>query len=67
MTLLKELRQWRFSKAEPYGMMMFFDPSLEQPILRGLTVEEQKDYLDSVSSVSALGRPDEEEEQLCLE
>ena len=63
------VRNWRFVKAEPYGMLMWFDPSIETPGLRSRNGEEaslgalgdqgvdksnDQLYLDSMVSVSAL-------------
>ncbi len=38
------------------GFFMYFDASREMPGLRGLTEDEKIAYLDSVRSVSGIGR-----------
>ncbi len=40
--MMKELRAWRFMEAEPFGMLMWFDPLLEQPGLTVLSPEERE-------------------------
>ena len=48
------VRSWRISRAEPSGMMMWFDPSIEAPMLRSLTPEQRRSP-EGLEPLSPLG------------
>ncbi len=56
----KVLRSWRFTEAEPHGLMMWFDPATEDPSLRDLPRGGQSANLDKPISVSASEDEDED-------
>jgi len=66
---LKPLNAWRFTDAKPYGMMMWFDPSIEQPLLRSLADDElpkeslTDDPLGSIFSASGFDHTAKAESQ----
>ena len=49
-----KIRMWRISRADPWGLHLWFDPSCEVVMLRPLTDEEKGVRLDMHGSVSAL-------------
>ena len=50
-----KVRGWRLCRAEDsQGMLMWFDPFHEQPLLRALTRDEKSVRLDEHGSVSGL-------------
>ena len=49
---LKPLRAWRFASADPYGMTMWFDPSIEQPQLTYLNDAEKEILRKERESIS---------------
>ena len=58
------IRMWRISRATPFGLYVWFDPSKEVVVLRDLTEGEKAVILDKVSSVSALPQSDDSEDNL---
>ncbi len=50
----RPVESWRVASAEPFGLVVWFDPESERLTLRGLTRHEMYDRVDSVFSVSAL-------------
>ena len=38
---LKMVCSWRITNADPSGMMMWFDPTCEEPLLRSLPTEQR--------------------------
>jgi len=52
---------WRMCAAQDgRGLLMYFDPYLEEPSIRALTGPERADRLTSPLSVSALPEPEPE-------
>ncbi len=45
---------WRISRAEPSGLVMWFDPESEVPCIRPLTEAEKAVRVDSTVSVRGL-------------
>jgi len=57
--MTKIISNWRISRGDPSGLLLWFDPLTEVPLLRELTKGEQAVKLDSIISVGAL---DEDED-----
>ena len=61
------IRQWRLTRAEPFGSHLWFDHDSEEPSLRPLTGDEKARRIDTRVSVSGLDEDEDPRDQSTIQ